>query len=84
MMLAEIQRKLANRQKEIEMQKKDAVEVKKNQSLPAAARVPGAKVVAIEVDPELYERLQEIAKKHNVRGVRGALMLAAKTGTRHL
>lgn len=84
MMLAEIQRKLANRQKEIEMQKEDAAEVKRTQNLPTAERTKGEKTVAIKVDPELYELLQQIAKKHSVRGVKGALLLAAKTGTRHL
>lgn len=44
----------------------------------------GAKVVAISVDPEMYEQLAAAAKKHGVRGVRSALMLAAKTGLRHL
>lgn len=81
-MLEQIERRLAERKKEMEMQKKDAAaEASGNMGLD---RVPGSKVVAIAVDSEMYAQLQEIAKKHRVRGVRGALVLAAKTGLRHL
>ena len=78
-MLEQIERRLVERKKEMEMQKKDAAAG--NMGLD---RVPGSKVVAIAVDPETYAQLQEVAKKHGVRGVRGALVLAAKTGLRHL
>jgi len=76
-MLYQIERKLAGLKKEIEMQEKDAVDVKSRSK-------GGSKVVAIDVDPETYNRLREVAIKHNVRGIRGALLLAAKTGLRHL
>jgi hypothetical protein len=85
-MLYQIEQRLADLKKEIEMQKKDTTEVKAtgNTGLASADRVPGSKVVAIDVDPELYAQLQAVAKKHGVRGVRGALLLAAKAGLRHL
>lgn len=86
MMLEQIERKLAAMKKEIDMQKEDVEDVKstKNTGLVSPDRVPGSKVVAIDVDPELYAQLQAAAKKHGVRGVRGALLLAAKAGLRHL
>jgi predicted O-methyltransferase YrrM len=77
-MLEQIERRLAKLQKERDMQEKDTAEIRAN------AKAPGSKVVAIDVDPEMYTRLQEVAKKHGVRGVRGALALAARTGLRHL
>lgn len=81
-MLAQIERRLADLKKEIEMQKKDAAEM--NTGLVSPHRAPGSKVVAIDVDPEMYEQLQKVAKIHGARGVRGALMLAAKAGLRYL
>jgi hypothetical protein len=85
-MLYQIERRLTDLKKEIEMQKKDATEVRAagNTGLASADRIPGSKVVAVDVDPEMYAQLAEVAKKHGVRSVRGALMLAAKTGLRHL
>lgn len=85
-MLYQIERKLAVLKEEIKMQKKDATEVRasRNTGLASADRIPGSKVVAIDVDPEMYAQLQAIAKVHGVRGVRGALVLVAKTGLRHL
>jgi hypothetical protein len=74
MMLSQIQKRLDALKTETTMQEKDK-EITKQ---------PGSKVVAISVDPELYAQLQEAAKKHKVRGVRGALLLAAKAGLRHL
>lgn len=82
-MLEQIERRLAERKKEMEMQKKDAAATGASGNM-GLDRVPGSKVVAIAVDPEMYAQLQKIAKKHRVRGVRGALLLAAKTGLRHL
>jgi len=86
MMLEQIERRLAVLKKEIEMQKEDAVDVKttRNTGLVSPNRVPGSKVVAVDVDPEMYAQLAEVAKKHGVRGIRGALLLAAKAGLRHL
>jgi alanyl-tRNA synthetase len=78
-MLEQIERKLSKQKEEMEMQQKDVAETNK-----AAHRTPGSKVVAADIDPEMYAQLQEVAKKHKVRGVRGALVLAAKTGLRHL
>jgi hypothetical protein len=84
-MLAQIERKLADLKKEIDMQKEDAAEVKNTaRGLATSELVAGSKVVAISVDPELYAQLQAVSKKHGVRGVRGALLLAAKAGLRHL
>lgn len=85
-MLYQIERKLAVLKEEIEMQKKDATEVRAagNTGLASADRIPGSKVVAVDVDPELYAALQAAGKAHGVRGVRGALLLAAKVGLRHL
>lgn len=80
MMLSQIQKRLDAKKVETEMQEKDVQEVKETSKQAA----PGSKVVAISVDPELYTQLQEAAKKHKVRGVRGALLLAAKAGLRHL
>jgi len=87
MMLAQIERNLADKKKELEMQKVDVAEVnsKKHSGLASDSQVAaGSKVVAVNVDPELYALLQAAAKKHKVRGVRGALLLAAKAGLRHL
>lgn len=81
MFLDQIERKLAALKREQDMQKDDAAETKKRV---AADRAPGSKVVAIDVDPELYAQLQTIAKRHGLRGVRPALLLAAKAGLRHL
>jgi len=78
MMLAQIERKLAGLKKEIEMQEKDAEDIREG------ARIEGSKVVAIEVDPEMYAQLQKVAKQHGVRGVRSALVLAARSGLRQL
>jgi hypothetical protein len=78
MMLDQINKRLAAKQKEKEAQEKDAAEAKTSEP------EPGSKVVAISVPPEMYDQLVEISFKHGVRGLRGALMLAAKTGIRHL
>ena len=83
-MLYQIEQRLADLKKEIEMQKEEADTVKNMARLASADRVPGSKVVAIDVDPELYAQLQAVAKKHGVRGMRGALLLAAKAGLRNL
>ena len=84
-MLCQIEQRLADFKKEIEMQEKDVADVKaNNKTLAAPGRVAGSKVVAIDADPELYAQLQAAAKKHGVRGVRGALLLAARAGLRHL
>lgn len=80
MMLFQIQKRLEAKKAEAEMQEKDAQEIKESAGNPAT----GAKIVAISVEPELYAQLQEAAKKHRVRGVRGALLLAVKAGLRHL
>lgn len=84
-MLYQIERRLTDLKKEIEMQEKDVTESKtKPAGLATPERVPGSKVVAIDVDPEMYAQLQAAAKKHGVRGVRAALSLAARAGLRHL
>jgi predicted RNA methylase len=83
-MLYQIERKLAGIKKEIEMREKDAADVRATGSSGLASRALGSKVVAVDVDPELYAALQAAAKVHGVRGVRGALLLAAKVGLRHL
>jgi len=83
-MLYQIERRLANLKTEIEMQEKDVTDVKAGKKRAASERIPGSKVVAIDVDPVTYAQLQKIAKKHGVHGVRGALSLAAKAGLRHL
>lgn len=84
-MLYQVERRLATFKKEIEMQKKDAAMGNAaTAGLATPARIPGSKVVAIDVDPELYAQLQAVAKKHGVRGVRGALALAARAGLRSL
>ena len=85
-MLEQIERRLAERKKEMEMQKTDAAMTRAsgNKGLVAADRIPGSKVVAADIDPEMYAQLQAVAKTHGVRGVRGALVLAAKVGLRYL
>jgi predicted RNA methylase len=84
-MLYQIERRLAALQKEMKMQEKDVVKIKASAvGLATPSRVTGSKVVAIDVDPEMYAQLQEVAKKHGVRGVRGALALAARAGLRSL
>lgn len=85
-MLKEIERRLAERKKEIDMQKKDVETIREtgNTGLASPNRVPGSKVVAVDVDPEMYQQLQDLAQRRKVRGVRAALLLAAKAGLRHL
>lgn len=76
MMLSQIERRLTQFKTEVDMQEAD--------KQAHGEKAPGSKIVAIDVDPEMYAQLQEISKKHGVRGVRGALILAAKAGIRHL
>ncbi len=66
------------------MHKEDAAATNASRGLVSPRRTPGSKVVAVDVDPEMYAKLAEVAKKHGVHGIRGALMLAAKTGLRQL
>ena len=84
MMLDQITRRLAEREREAAMHKEDAAATNASRGLVSPGRAPGSKVVAVDVDPEMYAQLAEVAKKHGVRGVRAALELAARAGLRHL
>lgn len=55
----------------------------------SGARLPdesasGGKTVAIQADKNLYEQLQAIQRRYKTRGVRGALILAARKGIEQL
>lgn len=89
MMLSEIERRLAEQAQAIEkveeIGRTAAAEASETRASTRGARKQKAgRVVAVEVDDALYAQLQHIADVQGLRGVRNALLQAARAGIRVL
>jgi len=85
-MLFQIENKLNAQHSESVVRKKLAKEesamIQRDVDL-SKAEHENTKVIALNVSPEMYAQLQELAETYGTRGMKGALMLAATIGLRH-